>query len=169
MQSDAGCGDHVADEGGGVLGEHRARGGVRCLPHLLEQPSRPGLSLAAQLASRPEERRQVEEECDAEHDVGHDERPGGDRVEQLADTLVHGQNRADDEDSDRREQRPEVRLAPPAQPARRGGPTAPMLRHEEQHAVARIRGRVHGLREHRRRPGDHGGGEFGRHNAEVRE
>ena len=44
-----------------------------------------------------------------------------------------------------------------------------MLRHEEQHAVAGVRGRVHGLREHRRRPGDYGGGEFGHHNAEVRE
>jgi hypothetical protein len=44
-----------------------------------------------------------------------------------------------------------------------------MLRHEEQHTVGGVRGRVHGLREHRRRSGDYRGGEFGYHNAEVRD
>ena len=137
---------------------------VRMNVHHDLRPRRRGL--VARGAQRPP----LQHDRDAEHAERPDRRVELVGVDELLDALVQSEHRAEGEEHERDDERPEVALG--AEPERVLGGRfllRALAAEEQQPLVAGVGDRVDRLRQHRRRPGDHERGELRDRDAEVGE
>jgi len=159
--------DRDADERRAVLQEDDERRRILGLHRGLEVSA---LALArAELAEGEGPRDPFEHRGQCEHDVVHARVYHLDRVHHVADALVGRDAGADREDQQRHDEGPEVILAPVAERVRIvGGPRRLARAVHEQHLVARVHERVHGLAQHGGAVRDRRGTELGDRDEQVR-
>jgi hypothetical protein len=168
MQAEPGGREGHADQGGGILGEHRTQRGVGSGEHVVDEVPLHRVGLGLGLPDRLQERRSLQDEGDGQHDVADEEVTGRFGMDKFADALRDRDHRARHEQPERGEQRPHVRFPPVAHRVRAVGRLpGPAVGRQQEDLVARVGPGVRRLGHQGRRPGQHGGGCLGDRDQDV--
>jgi hypothetical protein len=145
---------HQPDHRGGVFEKCGLHRGVRAALHVFDKPGTVAPGLAPHLRVRPDERYALGDAGQGERDVG-DEEIAAALVPEREYPFEYRESAASDEDTEGREQRPEVAfLAVSERVAGIGGPLAPVHRRQQERLVEGVGGRVRGLGQHGTRAGE---------------
>ncbi len=141
-----------AHERGAVLDRDRSQRRIVRLAEVRERREVPGTRLAPRLPQGPRERRPVRKRRNREHDRGDAQAVELTAAHEVVDRERDRNAAADHEREDRGEERPEEALATvPERVLQVRRALRAAERHQEQHLVDGVGGRVNGLREHRGR------------------